>query len=176
MPSLPRPLRYVIAFTVLFAALSHARAGTIHKLRFQQPAVLVVWQDGALVGQGAQVTLGPVVSTPLPGSGQLAPVLVGSTPVTNQMQLSVASNASFRIETPDTSIAAAIQVSVVEIGANAQNGARSVSPAETGEFGRILFAHQGKTARTRGAPESQAISLELSWVGDTQPALILYAY
>ena len=175
MPFLPQPLRYVILVTIVFAVYAHARAGTVHKLRFQQTGIVVAWQDGELVGQGPRLDIGPELPPALPGSGQLAPVLTSSVSPDQSMRLQLASNTGFAIEIPATYAATAIEVRVIDIGANAQSQPAMLSNGTQGTFGRVIFEHRGKTARSPGSPESQAITLEIGWSGAARPALIIHA-
>ncbi|MEM7328582.1 MAG: hypothetical protein AAF437_07575 [Pseudomonadota bacterium] len=138
-------------------------ANTVQKVRFVQPAQVLVWQDGALIGQGESVNVnGAATLSPGPflGSGQLDPLNVFTPNATGKLRLRIASNTSFFVATTDPQSATQIQARVIAVGANAK-AAPQASDARRG----IVYLQSEKTALRRGAPDSQAIEIELSWTG-----------
>lgn len=156
-------MRAGLLLTALVAMSASAFADTIHHVRFAQPAQILVWQDGALLGQGQTVNvLGPSIFTTgdLLGSGQVQPVLSGGSDQPSLMRLTIASNAAFVVETRDPLVAAQVQARIVQVGANAKAVTRVLDSASA-----IVFAQAEKTAFRPGAPKTQAIEIELSWTG-----------
>lgn len=159
-----------VVFLVVFAGLFGlaAFASTTHEIRFIQSAKVLVWQDGALIGQGPSVSiLGDISqdSGPLVGSGVLISATDPVSAAANRSTLLVASNAGFSIKTVETSMADLISVRVVGRGRNARQDVSAVAAAG------VIFQHIGKTAERPGPTTSQALELEITWRGETRPAL-----
>ncbi len=143
-----------------------ANAGTVHHVRFVQPAQILVWEHGELIAHGAHIQLNEGVSAPanLLGAGTL---VAANTDATNQKIISVASNTAFSVKSSDARAGDAVSVRVLGVRANAQARAER----EAGS----LFRQAAKTAAHPGIPTSQAIELEISWIGDTRPNLFIVA-
>lgn len=141
-----------------------ALAGTVHHVRFAQPVQILVWEDGELIAHGDRIELDQMPGTqnqPLIGAGELLPVEDAATGVRT---ISVASNTAFSLRSGNTS-----DISV-RVRGNRENGQSSlVEVAGTG------FRQATKTAIRPGAPDSQAIELEISWSGDSAPPLLIVA-
>ena len=148
-----------------------ALADTVHQIRFATPAKVLVWQNGSLTGEGQTVNLfSRPAATPL-GSGVLQSIEVTTEPLATQRAVvKIASNSGFAIKATDPPAAASMDVRLIGYGPNAQFRPDALSLA-TG----IVFAQSERTARHRGAPETQSIELELTWKGSTPPALAVIA-
>jgi len=145
----------------------NAAASTRHEVRFSQTAKIVVWQGETLIGEGADVSLlseQNLAPEPLFGAGQLDPVGATEPALTPRSVFKIASNSGFIIETSDEGSARDLSVRLISEGENAQ--ARLI-PLERGSS--IVFEQAAKTAIRTGAPASQAISVEVSWL-DYPPA------
>ena len=163
------------ALSILSAAVFSfiASASTTHEIRFVQSAAILVWQDSALIGQGSEVSIFEDevgAFRPHAGSGILISAVPERASTQQRLTLNIASNSGFTIETSDAEAAARISVRVVSRGLNAQESPRPVSPA-TG----LVFRQMQKTAMRPGAPESQALELEITWTGSVRPALQIRA-
>lgn len=150
-----------------------ASAGQLHKLRFAQPELVMVWQSGELIGQGGSV---PVYGTyeakksEWLGSGYLLPIVSDAETQAQSVTLDIASNSGFAIKVRNAEIAQDVQVRIVDIGINAKrsqaNGERSRD---------VIYRQTQKTAQRPGAPETQALSLELTWSGENHPSIEIVA-
>lgn len=148
----------------------HAAASTIHHVRFAQPATVVVWEDGALLGQGREITLidgGSLADRDYPGSGLL---LSSRDRPDSKLVISIASNTGFVIHAAAGQDADRISVRLVETGANAV-----AAPLLQSSEGEIVYRQDQKTAHRPGSPLSQTITLDLSWDGPP-PQLTIAAY
>lgn len=146
---------------------SAAAAGTVHKVRFAQPAQVLVWEDGELIGQGQRVQLLGAATTEradLVGDGTLLP-LVNERSGTRT--ISVASNAAFSVRPGNAGAAQQYSVRV--------RSARENAEVRTQVDHDAVFRQNAKTAIRPGAPSSQAIELEISWTGETPPNLFIVA-
>lgn len=151
-----------------------ALADTVHQIRFATPAKVLVWQNGALTGEGQTVTLfsrpASLLRTPL-GSGVLQSVESTTEPLATQRAIvKIASNSGFAIKAADPTAAANMDVRLLGSGPNAQ-----FRPGKLSRATGIVFAQSGRTARHRGTPETQSIELELTWKGSIPPALTVLA-
>lgn len=143
-----------------------AFAGTVHDVRFQQTARVLVWQDGALIGEGQHINLFETGSVETIGSGNLLPVSL-DTPLTGQSaRFEIASNSAFVLESENPLVAQSVRVRIVGVGDNAQ-----ARPMPTLAGSNVVFLQNAKTAMRRGQPESQALTLEISWTGPAPPDL-----
>ena len=162
-----RAVKSGIVSALAVAASADAMAGTVHHVRFAQPAQILVWESGALIARGDQIRLtrrATARSHELMGAGTLLPAVE---PARESMVVAIASNAAFSLVSDDPSSAGDVDVRVLGIGENAQ--IRSETRPRT------LFRQGAKTAIRRGHPSSQAIKLEISWSGEVAPALTLVA-
>lgn len=149
------------------------RASTTHEIRFVQSANILVWQDGGLIGQGREVSVFETEAAsvrPLIGSGTLMSAAPDRTSTLQSFRLSIASNSGFTIETDTPDMANRVTVYLDSQGPNAQAAPRVVSGASG-----IVFHQTQKTAHQRGAPESQALHLEITWTGSVRPTLRIRA-
>jgi len=163
-------MRGVLVFIVLMAASFAASANTIHQLRFTQPATVIVWQDGVLIGQGDRVALpeyAPNRCADVLGSGVLVPISGGSVGSEQRMRFRIASNSGFSIRAAE---AHAISISVISEGENATTDRRM-----PGETAGVIFQQSKKTAARPGPPESQALTLEATWTAGPRPSLEIVA-
>ena len=145
---------------------SAAAAGTVHKVRFAQPAQILVWEDGELIAQGPRVQLLGLASTDreqLIGDGTLLPVETARGTKT----ISVASNAAFSLRSQEAGASDRYAIRVLSARENAE------ARVQTGT--EAVFRQGAKTAIRPGAPASQAIELEISWSGDAPPDLFIVA-
>lgn len=141
-----------------------ALAGTVHHVRFVQPAQILVWEDGELIAHGNRIELGQTMGAqtqPLIGAGELLPV---GDAATGLRTISVASNTAFSLRSGDAS-----NISVRVLSSRENGEASLAKAAGTG------FRQASKTAIRPGAPDSQAIELEISWSSDTEPPLLIVA-
>lgn len=146
-----------------------ASASTTHDVRFAQPAKVLVWQSGVLIGQGPEISVfgGQTAAIrPQIGSGLLVSTGSEGAAVRQHLKLSVASNIGFTIEADSAEVAARTSVRVVNRGPNAQDLSRPAS-LTTGQ----VFRQIEKTAQRPGTPDSQALELEITWTGSVRPAL-----
>ena len=147
-----------------------AFAGTVHDVRFQQTARVLVWQNGALIGDGQHIALFETGSVETIGSGNLVPVGF-DTPIAGQSaRFEIASNAAFVLESANPAAAQSVRVRIVSVGDNAQ-----ARPLSNMEGSNVVFRQDEKTAVRRGQPESQALTLEITWTGPVQPELTVRA-
>ncbi len=154
-------IRAGLSLTALAMLSAGGSASTVHEIRFVQSAQVLVWQDDVWVGQGSSVDLiGQGIADPLPfpGSGQLDSVSLDNPTVTSRTRLKIASNSAFTIAATPSNAAPNVEVRILEVGPNAR-ASRQTSDGAAG----IVFHQAEKTAQRRGAPETQAIELELSW-------------
>lgn len=159
-----RAVKQGLLWALATAASAASEAGTVHHVRFAQPAQILVWENGDLIAHGDRIQLSDraVSSAPsLLGTGALVPV---EDAARGQRIISVASNTAFSLSAnPGESVT----VRLLEARENAQARADGA----TG----VLFRQVTKTAVRPGAPTSQAIELEISWSGDHAPVLTLTA-
>ena len=159
----------ILAILAAICALSSA-ASTVHHVRFAQPAMLMVWEDGVLIGQGQQIDLtglGAVDRPSLLGSGEL---IQSNETIGQSKIISIASNAGFEIRTSNTMPDQGVSVSVRAIGENAQARANAIESDR-----ESVFTLTERTAARPGAPESQSITLEIEWTGSVAPNLYVTA-
>ncbi|MEM7460597.1 MAG: hypothetical protein AAF331_14125 [Pseudomonadota bacterium] len=153
-----------LSIVLIVAAIAFKTAASPrHEIAFVQAERLVVWQDGALLGEGRSVSVvshPAIVKNEFPGSGELALVSGAVTSNPGQMRLKIASNSGFAIQVGDARVASQIQARIVSVGLNAQSSFNAADVASG-----IVFHQYVKTAIRPGAPETQAIELELSWTG-----------
>ena len=163
---------YRLVILAIFAAIcAHSSAAsTVHHVRFAQPAMIMVWEDGALTGQGSQVDLmglGAGERSALLGSGEL---IQSNETIGESKIISIASNTGFAIRAVDAMPSQTVSVRVLAMGENAQ--ARDIAingHAET------IFKLADRTAARPGLPESQSITLEIEWTGPVAPNLYVTA-
>ena len=170
-----RNLLYKMALISAALAMSTwvALADTVHQIRFANPARVLVWQDGAPAGQGANVEVlparAPFSMTPF-GSGTLIRVASMPSPQDGRTTLRIASNCGFVIQTSDSDSAAQVRTRFLKRGPNAQ-----FQPSERPSDATVVFLQTEKTAIRRGTPESQSIELEVTWQGAIPPTLHVLA-
>lgn len=156
-----------IFLAMLFAMTNLcAFAGTVHDVRFQQTARILVWQEGALIGEGQSIDLFETGSVETLGSGNLLPVSLDTPFVGQSARFEIASNSAFVLESNNPLAGQNINIRIVSVGDNAE--ARPM-PTMTGS--NELFRQSAKTAVRRGQPKSQALTLEISWTGAAPPNL-----
>lgn len=146
-----------------------ANASTTHEIRFVQTANILVWQNGGLIGQGADVSLFETEVTsirPAIGSGILISAASERNEIQPGIQLSIASNSGFTIETDTPDMASRVTVRLIGQGPNAHASTRPVPSVS-----RVIFQQMQKTAHQRGTAESQALDLEITWTGPVRPVL-----
>lgn len=154
-----------LALSVAMISLS-AVAGTIHEVQFKQSQRVLVWQDGALLGDGHRIPLFETGPADMIGSGHLSPIKIASANEGQTARFEIASNTAFALETADASTAAFIRVRVIGAGVNAQ-----VRPMAAAAGSNTVFVQTEKTAAQRGTPESQSLTLEVSWTSEQVPEL-----
>ena len=159
----------ILAAIAAICALTSA-ASTVHHVRFAQPALILVWDDDAFLGQGERIDLtgiGAAERPDLMGSGDL----IQSTETLGQSKtVTIASNTGFAIRSSIAVPNQAVSVRVLSVGENAQaSGIEAVSETET------LFQLSTRTAVRPGTPETQSITLEIEWTGTTAPNLYVTA-
>ena len=144
-----------------------AMAGTIHHVRFAQPAQILVWESGALIARGDRIELFPNAAGlqhDIPGAGTLLPLAAESR---RTRVISVASNTAFSLIGSDEQTAGTVAVQILGVGENAQSQPLQSSGS--------LFRQGVKTAVRKGSPQSQSIELKISWSSDVPPTLVLAA-
>ena len=149
------------------AASAAAMAGTVHHVRFAQPAQILVWEADTLIARGDRIELSSFSdarSDQILGAGSLVPA---DEQRDRSMIIAVASNTAFSLKSDDAGVVQDVVVEILGVRENAQ-----IHPAQTPES---LFRQSAKTAIRRGTPLSQAIELEISWSGDVPPSLVLAA-
>ncbi|MEO1553853.1 MAG: hypothetical protein AAFR82_07935 [Pseudomonadota bacterium] len=138
-----------------------------------QSAEILVWQNDVLIGRGPSVTvLDQAVSQPsdLVGSSRLTPVLADTETHLGSLRLAVASNTGFDVAVGDPLIAAQLQARILRIGANA-----GASPHASEAGMPVIFSQSEKTASRPGAPQTQAIEIEISWTERAPESLRIIA-
>jgi len=165
-----RAVKQGLLWALVTATGATAYAGTVHKVRFAQPAQILVWEEGQLIARGARVQVSgfePVVAEGLVGDGTLLPA---NTPSDARKIISIASNTGFSLKSRTPAATANVSVRVLGVGENAQAlGDVTVTAPDT------VFQQAAKTALKPGHPSSQAIELEISWSGLEPPDLYLVA-
>lgn len=159
-----RAVRQGLLWGLAAGASTSALAGTVHHVRFVQPAQILVWEGGELIAQGDRIELGQMpgaLNQPLIGAGELLPV---EDAATGLRTISVASNTAFSLRSGNAS-----DISV-RVLSSRENGEASVAQAAG-----TVFRQATKTAIRPGAPDSQAIELEITWSGDMAPPLLIVA-
>lgn len=162
-----RAVKQGLLWALVTATGAAAEASTVHKVRFAQPAQILVWEDGDLIARGGEVLLagaGTPTMDQIPGDGRLVPIEHGWQ---GQRVISVASNTAFSVKTHALGPTDEISVRLLGAQENAQ--------VRGGETADALFRQSAKTAIRPGAPASQAIELEISWTGDHAPDVYLIA-
>lgn len=158
--------RLAIVLLLCIAGALSSAANVIHTVRFAQPELLIVWDQGTLIGHGESIQItgeAEAVDTDFPGSG----ILTSATSDTEQSKtIRIASNAGFVLRAPNVTSVKHVSVRAVEAGPNA--AILSSPPADS----QTLFRQSGRTAHRPGSPKSQAITLEISWRGDEAPILV----
>ena len=149
----------VFALSVILAALSFsAGAGTVQTVRFAQTGKVLVWMDGVMIGQGSEVSLSPsqIHESPIFGNGVLEPAQTAG----HRLIVKIASNTGFVLETRTPREIGEISVRVLEQGANAQ-----ALPRPPARGSAHIFVQTDRTAHSRGAPETQSLTLEIVSTG-----------
>jgi len=160
MRAVKQGLLWALAATTSAAAM----AGTVHKVRFAQPAHVMVWEQGELIAQGPRVQLsGHADDQPAFAGGGI--VLSLSDPSLQRKTVAVASNAPFTIRSSDAPDAGRYTVRVLNVRENAS--------LEQHQDAGALFRQARKTAIRPGHPSSQAVELEISWTGEAAPNLLI---
>ncbi|MEO1538639.1 MAG: hypothetical protein AAFR73_13015 [Pseudomonadota bacterium] len=154
-----------LAMLLALSALSCA-ASPVHHVRFAQPAMILVWQDEALIGQGDDIALTGISNRPqasLLGSGSL----IGATDTLGRVQrIKIASNTRFEIHAAGRVAQDLVSVRLINVGENAK-----ARISGSGFEPHILFRQSDKTAYRPGTPLSQALTLEIEWSGPAPPIL-----
>lgn len=125
------------------------------------------------MGQGREVSVfetEAMYAHPPIGSGTLVSAGSERDSTQRRLRLSVASNSGFAIETGTPEMANRVTVNLVSQGPNAHAAVRVAAPGS-----RIVFHQTQKTAHQRGAAESQALDLEITWTGPVRPPLRIRA-
>ena len=149
----------VFTLSVILASLSlNAAAGTVQTVRFAQTGKVLVWMDGVMIGQGSEVSLNPSQADegPIFGNGVLEPAQTAG----HRLIVKIASNTGFVLETETPRETGEISVRVIEEGANARALTR---PPTSGSD--HIFVQMDRTAHSRGAPETQTLTLEVISTG-----------
>lgn len=149
----------VFALSVILAALSFsAVAGTVQTVRFTQTGKVLVWMDGVMIGQGSEVSLSPsqIHESPIFGNGVLEPAQTAG----QRLIVKIASNTGFVLETETPREIGEISVRVIEEGINAR--ALTRPPTSGSDY---IFVQMDRTAHSRGAPETQTLTLEVISTG-----------
>ena len=165
-------LRVFALLTILLSLCSTATAGTVQTVRFAQTGKVLVWVDGVIIGQGAEVSLGTTHTSvePIFGNGTLVPASSISADGPHRIVLSVASNTGFVLETGTTLKSEEISVRILAEGENARAVTRIPS-----EGSRRIFEQLDRTAHGRGAPISQSLTLEVISTGGALEGLTIKA-
>ncbi|MEO1321794.1 MAG: hypothetical protein AAFV59_02180 [Pseudomonadota bacterium] len=162
-------MRGVVVLMGLLAVSFAASASTINKVRFSQPATVLVWQDDVLVGQGDRIVLREELSLEdidTPGSGVLVPISAGIVPAEQRILFRVASNTGFAVRVVNSSEAARVSLNVMAIGESAALVGSDLNPT-----GDLVFHQTTKTAARSGSPVSQSITFEATWHSGPAPIL-----
>ena len=159
----------VVVLIGLLAASFAASASTVHKVRFAQPATVLVWQDDVLVGQGDRIVLREELSLEdidTPGSGVLASLSAGVVSAEQRVSFRVASNTGFAVRVVDSAQTVDVLVNVIASGENAAVVGSDLNPTDD-----LVFHQTTKTATRSGSPISQSIAFEATWGGGPAPIL-----
>ncbi|NQY38517.1 MAG: hypothetical protein HRT80_00310 [Henriciella sp.] len=163
----------VFALSMILMSLCWtAVAGTVQKVRFAQTGKVLVWVDGVMVGQGAAVSLGASETSidPIFGNGMLEPIGATSAEGVHRIVFSVASNTGFVLETGTALKADEVSVRILAEGENARAVTRI-----PGDGSRRIFEQTDRTARGRGAPITQSLTLEVISTGGALDGLTITA-
>ena len=155
-------LRVFALSTILISLCSTAAAGTVQTVRFAQTGKVLVWVDGEMIGQGAEVSLSTSQQNiePIFGNGSLEQVRAVSTETPHRLVFSVASNTGFVIETGAARETGEVSVRILEAGQNAKALARNPASGS-----KRIFEQTDRTAHSSGAPITQALTLEVISTG-----------
>jgi hypothetical protein len=162
-----RAVKQGLLWALAAGTSASALAGTVHHVRFAQPAQILVWEHGELVGHGDRIQLiesHDVRPERLIGNGTLLPV---ENRISGTRTIAVASNTAFILKSDSAAGRPDVTVRVLSERENAQ--------ARIGPSRDSAFRQSVKTAARPGAPASQAIELEISWSGDQPPDLFIIA-
>lgn len=155
-------LRIFALFVSLTSLSATAAAGTVQNVRFAQTGKVLVWIDGEMIGQGAEVSLsnGNAVAKPFFGNGTLEPSQASSGEARHRLIVKIASNTGFTLETNTPRDQGEISVRVIEQGQNAQVLTRYPASGSLN-----IFEQSDRTARRPGTAETQALTLEVISTG-----------
>ncbi|MEL7231056.1 MAG: hypothetical protein AAGJ85_00925, partial [Pseudomonadota bacterium] len=147
-------------------------ASVTHTVKFGQGPVVLVWQDGEMVGQGEAVTLegetAPVLSDKWVGGGLLEPVsYAAGADVTRTETLTFASNAPVSIHFDSQPLNGTVEVRLVSVRAAAQYRGPSIIQRDyaLGESGTVLDLPI-RTALKPGPIADQSITFEIVRTGE----------
>lgn len=158
--------RLAIVLLLCIAGALSSAANVVHPVRFAQPEFLIAWDGESLIGQGEMIQISgeaEAVDTDFPGSGTLTS---SASDLEQSKTIRIASNTGFMLRALDNTDLENISVRAIEAGPNA--AILSSPPNES----QTLFRQSRRTAQRPGDPESQAITLEISWRGEEAPILV----
>ena len=171
--------RLFAMLSLLFAGSLQAGASVSHTLKFSQGPVILVWQEGHLVGQGEEIALTETAALPVEdtiGGGILIPVVASQNmqPGKTVERFFVASNTGLRIKLADTPASGTVTLRLISKGSAAQfNGPveRQVDFSQTANTELLLI--RDKTAARRGEALEQALEFEIERSGPARASVIL---
>ncbi|MEM7493701.1 MAG: hypothetical protein AAF296_09985 [Pseudomonadota bacterium] len=171
--------RLFAMFSLLFAASLQAGASVSHTLKFSQGPVILVWQDGQLVGQGEEITLTETAALPVEdtiGGGVLIPVFASPQMQSGNIveRFSVASNTAVRIKFVRPPAGGTVKLRLISKGGAAQfNGPveRQIDFSQSANTELLLI--RDKTAARRGEAQEQALEFEIERSGPARDGVIM---
>ncbi len=153
-------VRVVLLLALIGSISFSASASTVHEVRFQQSAKVLVWQDGALIGQGPSVNLAqtrPVQPATYFGNGVLEPTAASTLDGYNSVLIRVASNTAFSIKASAYTADTRVTSRLINTGSNARSAAQTVSQLPLTGPAQTVFSQAEKTAVRPGAPQTQTL-------------------
>ncbi|MEM1390097.1 MAG: hypothetical protein AAGG45_03370 [Pseudomonadota bacterium] len=171
--------RLFAMLSLLFAASLQAGASVSHTLKFSQGPVILVWQDGQLVGQGEEIALTETAALPVEttmGGGILIPVLATPQALFGKTveRFSVASNTAVRIKFASPPAGGTVILRLISTGSAARfNGPfeRQIDFSQSASADLLLI--RDKTAARRGEAQEQALEFEIERSGPARDGVII---
>lgn len=164
--------RLIALLCLALSAALPMQASVTHKVKFGQGPVVMVWQDGQLVGRGETVALegemAPAPKADWIGGGVLEPVsFTKFDDVTGSVeQFSIASNTPLRLRLEGNAISGVVKLRLIGVGASAQyNGPRVIELDLSTSAEREVLLIPQKTAKSAGSITAQTLTFELERTG-----------
>lgn len=160
-----------LLFFAVFATLP-MQASVTHNVKFGQGPIVLVWQDGALVGRGEAVALegepAPAPQADWVGGGVLEPVSFATEPQKARVEtVTIASNAPLALWFEGQPRDGRVEVRLLSIGSAAQyQGPRTIERDYTLDSDLNVLTIPVRTAANPGPVVAQTLTFEIERTGD----------